>query len=167
MNYLLLFFFLASTAQALDIVPTPNGCDFYLRLEMARPCINYTNYLISYGYKYCSLFKEVKNTWEPELQTWITNTALCLQESLATYAATYADEDDENYCHGLEKAAFASHPECYTRHGFCNLNALQQMSVVYYLTNLDILLKPKPTLQQAIRLAVHCVSEKVQSCSVQ
>lgn len=167
MKYLLLALFLASTVNAQDLVPSPDACDFYLHLEIKRPCVTFTNYLVSYAYKYCSLFRELKNDWQPPLQAWVSETALCLQEKLATYEATHTHEDDESYCSGLEKAAFASHAECYTRHGFCNLSPGQQLRVVYHLTNLDLLLKPKPTLRQAISLAIRCVSDRAHSCAIQ
>jgi hypothetical protein len=164
--FFIAYFIFCTMAHGNDLIPSEDSCSFYLHLENKRPCIKYTNYPVFYGYKYCSLFGELKTRWRPALAAWVSQTALCLQQKLADYEIDNSDKNDEDYCYGLEKAAFSSHAECYATHGFCSLSYAQQMRIVYHLTNLDILLKPKSSLQQALKLAVQCASENSLSCNL-
>lgn len=160
MKHTFLFFFLMANAISADeLIPSKENCNFYLKLEQQENCHIYTNYLKHYGFKYCNLFLQAKKNWGLPLQTWVEQTAFCLQEKLLEYHLEYVNNNQQDYCYGLEKAAFASHPDCYKNNGFCQLSYDQQLKVISKITNLDILLNPKRTLQQALLIAVDCAKE--------
>ncbi|MCA9508264.1 MAG: hypothetical protein KC505_07590 [Myxococcales bacterium] len=166
-NFIMLVIIFCGALLADTPQPSDSSCEYYQHLEALRPCSQHSNYLISYGYKYCSLFQTSKNDWSHQLQAWIENTTLCLQEKLADYQALNKNEsNDEKYCENLEKIAFKSHADCYTEHGFCRLSCADQIRIASHLFQLDVLLKPKASLQQALLVAVRCSQHQVQSCNL-
>lgn len=160
MKYFLLFFFMATIAQAAKLIPSKDNCKVYLILEDKHACmLKKSNYLVSYGYEYCMHFQREKHKWSENLKNWIENTAYCLQENIINYDKDH--QNDEFRCKDLEKAAFASHSQCYQNNGFCKLSLKDQLQIVRNVVGLDILLKPKLSLQQALKVAMDCTKENL------
>jgi hypothetical protein len=117
----LAFLGLASSAAALAQTSeqAPLSCGLYARLDRVCNCPESTNYLRSYGLKYCKRFRQATG-WTPAGTLWRNLTLVCLQNELIRLSPKYIPNCD---CKGLQEAAFGTHAFCYTQHpsSFCTL----------------------------------------------
>ena len=94
--------------------PTLPDCEFYTKcVEATCKCgfSSSSGYALSYGKKYCELFKGETN-FSAQGKKWRDSTLRCLQEKLVSELPTSPDRCD---CADLQQKAFRSHVECYTR----------------------------------------------------
>ncbi len=133
------------------------NCHYYLDLEKERGCWFHKNdvsdYLVKYGYKYCSSFENKLSEWDNPRKSWAIETRNCLQK--------YIRENEYKYnCVQLEDKAFDSHPNCYKEAGFCKLDGKEKASVIWVALDLDIFLKPGKSFTQALALLRKCMTEQ-------
>lgn len=144
---------LLSPAQA--AIPSLNSCHYYLDKEKETGCWfkekNSSNYLVKYGYKYCSIFKNRSLKWQDARSQWVKKATLCLQSDLEGFRQL-------SNCKKLESRAFDSHPRCYVKSGFCDLNFNQKISIVWTAIGVDVLLKPTRSFYQAFKLTNNCMN---------
>jgi hypothetical protein len=115
-------------ALTLQVAPTQaqggiETCDFYQTwLEPQIPC-GPKGYAMGYGYHYCRKFMARIDHFSDRGKVWMTEAMLCLQDYLRGYMAEQGDQLPS--CRVLKKAAFDSHPACYTSGevSFCELKA--------------------------------------------
>lgn len=123
---LLFLLLLTPTTRAAGEAPQPQqvgieACDFYRDwLEVQVPCGS-EGYALAYGRHYCRKFMSRIDRFSDRGQIWVRGAMLCLQGSLRGYLA----ENPQPGCETLKRAAFDSHPECYTSGevSFCELKA--------------------------------------------
>lgn len=121
-------------SQALTLPKvTPDSCKFYLELESQLECQEKSNYLTAYGYKYCERFKTLKESCNNQLKIWVTLTAECLQKSILL------KKDFLKPCKVMEGWAYSTHPVCYAKSGFCELDSANRFEVYKTISILDIL----------------------------
>ena len=134
--------------------PNPDNCDYYLDKEKETGCFvrnqKDSDYLVKYGYRYCSLFKSRLTDWKDERKDWVKKTTKCLQTEVEK-TATPID------CPQLEDGAFDSHPGCYRKSGFCELKFGQKSSIVWAAIGADTLLSPKKSFYQGFVLLGDCL----------
>lgn len=157
--YLTFFILVAISAHSHDtsLEVSNEHCNFYIQLEEKWECENAptdaSNYLLGYGFKYCARFLRASETWDGALKQWTRDTMLCLQTALLMH------EEEMETCVELEQLAFDSHPTCYVDNGFCELTTSEKLEVLSYLNRLDLLMKPKHSMVQAISLLSHCTGD--------
>lgn len=149
---ILLFFVNAQGAS-----PSFTNCHFYLDKEKETGCWfqkkDSSDYLIKYGYKYCSTFNLKARTWNDERTAWVKNTAYCLQNEL--------EHNSKNIsCKRLEHKAYSLHSVCYLRSNFCNLSVSQMISILRTAIGLDVLLKPQSSFYQGFKIFSSCLNSK-------
>lgn len=164
MKYLFLSTLIVATmAHASNLVPSGDNCNFYLKLELKKLCQQEgADYLVSYGYKYCTHFLVAKRTWNDALERWVSQTALCLQQKIKDYEDLHLEDEDFS-CHEMEEIAFNAHASCYRESGFCNLRPFEQLRIVRGLISMDLFFKPRLSLRQALEVAVNCSLDHLRS----
>jgi hypothetical protein len=107
-------------------------CEYYL-CEEARGQCGAENYLISFGYKYCSLSLDglYQNMGSSLGKFWSLNTVRCLQSRIEKYIQKEPQNSfsSENRCEQMAIAAYNSHPDCYIRNGFCRIPLRDKMHI--------------------------------------
>jgi hypothetical protein len=132
--------------------PSSSKCGFYVDLEKILNC-SYEKipYLTDYGYKSCLKFQSSKKQWKKGLLTkWVPNTAMCLQQELIK-ASTLLDS-----CTAMENAAFGSHPNCYMKNGFCDLNYFDKQKIFNVVAWADIQSRSKLSVAQGFIVNATC-----------
>lgn len=84
-------------------------CNFYSCLESHFPC-GPEGYVVSFGGKYCQIFKDMSPSMSPLGQDWSRTTRKCLQKKLTPLMNGNMSLRD---CTELRSFAFRTHPECY------------------------------------------------------
>ena len=130
------------------------NCHYYLDLEKDRGCWfnenDTSDYLVRYGYKYCSTFENKSKIWNKDKTDWAISTRNCLQ--------AYVKSNQKSLtCEKLESKAFDSHPKCYKDAGFCKLGASNQVSIIWTAVDLDIFRKFDKSIKQAFYLLKDCI----------
>lgn len=136
------------------------SCLYYRQcLNVAAPHCESTSYpyAISYGEKYCNLFKSLRQNLSPLGQQWVDGTLYCLQEGANLYNGTiderwYYNFSLPNYYDGFDHTApsyysckmirqgeFEMHPLCYlggpalfskhTHQSICSLNFQDMLKI--------------------------------------
>lgn len=139
MRYLLLSCFLQSD---LGFALSKDNCNYYLETELLRKCVESnakeeTRYLTHWGYVFCRKFenrKESSNSSQ-KLKTWISNTTLCLQESIK--------RSRDKSCKDIETNAIDDHIDCYRNSGFCSLSPNDIAQLFKTLFSVDIIDREK------------------------
>lgn len=131
--------------------PSDHDCGFYLDLEKKLRCVEKANYLIDYGYPYCSKFQEKLKSWsEKRLVSWVPKTTLCLQEALIENPKRLTP------CKLMEDWAFGTHPTCYIQAGFCSLKYSEQQRVFDVVAWSDIMGEFSESVAQTLRVKATC-----------
>lgn len=109
-------------------------CTFYGQcIETSLPC-GETGYATAYGEKYCKRFTE--GEFSEAGRQWRDATLICLQEELVRTALF-----ESNSCAAIERAAFDSHPFCYTSNGsgisICDFDRMEIKDYVSILSIID------------------------------
>lgn len=127
--FIFVFFIFSATPSKSN-----DECKFYVDTDKKIRCPGDSNYLLSYGYKYCSRFSELGShkASSKELNTWISKTRICLQEMI-----TENEKRHENRCDQLKEFAFDVHPICYKQYGVCSLGVLDLSKVAKVLVKND------------------------------
>jgi len=134
-----------------------DACGFYSKcLEAATPC-GIAGYALGYGDKYCHRFdNSTRHCVSNKGNAWITSTLACLQKSLVTMLF-----QTNISCVELKRAAFDSHPGCYTGGtgvpSICELPVSDWRCVVETIDSKDAL--SLLGLQQEARVARTCVQQ--------
>lgn len=155
-SLILLFFLINSSTlySRVSITPSKKNCSFYLDFEKERQCSSQkkkpSEYLATYGYKYCSRFLRERVKWKGKLKKWNLETGVCLQEML------YNNKRRIKPCSQLESFAFDVHPICYKQYGFCELESEDRQKIFKILSKLDIAEKFKINLVQFINISLSC-----------
>lgn len=109
-------------------------CRPYLDLEAELECYPHTTYLTRYGYHYCEKFKARLPQWDSQLSSWAKRTLGCLQDQLQKervgFQSSVEAQGKKVACRRLEAKAYQSHVECYVNGGFCELSAVQKISIL-------------------------------------
>jgi hypothetical protein len=153
-NVALLSFLWSVVALAGEQPPATLDCSVYSRLDDVCKCPAETNYLRSFGLKYCERFRR-STGWTPAGATWRDLTLICLQKELARFAPDYVKTCD---CRRLRDQAFASHSYCYTQHraSFCTLPQLDVDKIYGIVDSAD--LRSTTGLQQGLAIFWNCVT---------
>lgn len=114
---MIIIFFLLNLTFA-DTIET---CEYYKAKSQELKCES-TNYLTSFGYKYCRAFFNAQSRLSPEGVEAFTKIRPCLIEAL--------EEQKNLTCNNVKKIAKKTHVICYLEGGFCNLNDLDK-NVIY------------------------------------
>ncbi len=152
---LLKFFILFLGHNVMATTAEINPCSYYLDKEKETGCWfhekNSSDYLVKYGYKYCSTFNNKAKKWQDLRTQWVQETSLCLQKNL--------ENSSSLNCVQLENKAFDSHPHCYASTGFCSLSLIQKTSIIWTIIGIDVLLKPNRSFYQGFRVLKNCLNE--------
>jgi hypothetical protein len=127
--------------------PLPESCAYYINCSEAFLECPPSSYPIAYGEKNCLKFQNNLSIFSATGQSFIWSTMHCLQ--LALVATTACNST----CDSLTAAAFASHPKCYIEGGFCSLDIIDQLKVVWVI-GFDLF--TGPAMQQALQTAEGC-----------
>lgn len=142
------------TTSLIAASPTEKNCDYYLDKEKETGCWFSANpqsdYLVKYGYKYCSIFRNKLMVWTDKREEWVRGTTECLQKEVQQVSSPIN-------CAKLEEYAWDSHPGCYSKSGFCALNPSQKTSIVWTAIGADTLLSPAKSFYQAFALLGECL----------
>lgn len=92
-------------------------CSYYLCREAQDRC-GADGYLIDFGYRYCSAYKEATPEFSAKAQPWLSQIRACLQEELEDALSRKTMS-----CRETEQFAVRSHFTCYHRYDFCGLPA--------------------------------------------
>ncbi len=136
--------------------PTPDAltCNFYVDLERDLKCATNSNegsdYLISFGYRYCGEFLKARNQWNEPLKKWSVKTSQCLQEALAN------SPEHLTSCRRMEAWAFDTHLSCYQKAGFCSLSKADRGLILEVIGRPDTLKNLKKSLVQFINVSITC-----------
>ena len=153
-NLIMIALVFFSTTNLMAASPTNKNCDYYLDKEKETGCWFSANpqsdYLVKYGYKYCSIFRNQLVEWTDKREDWVKKTTECLQKEVQQVA-------NPINCSRLEDHAWDSHPGCYRKAGFCALNASQKTSIVWTAIGADTLLSPARSFYQAFVLLGECL----------
>lgn len=118
--------------------PTPNNCNYYLEKEKETACFvkpeDPSDYLLNFGYRLCHIYHQKADLWNDERSTFIRKVGVCLQEEVEKIPF-------RGNCKELEEKAYASHPHCYVRTGYCELSSVQKSSIVWTAMAADALSK--------------------------
>lgn len=145
--------------------PSSTSCEYYQDLENEWGCSNTPYpYLEHYGLKYCGIFLEIALSASPPLKQFVEGTALCLQRALQAFHLDALEKS----CQELESFAFRSHASCYEENGFHLLPKEEQFLVIWQLLNLDVLLKPRFSFTQGMKIGILCAKTKIKNthCAV-
>lgn len=127
---------------------TQLNCDYYKKKQTALGCSK-TNYLVSYGYRYCQIFEKKINRWKNQNKiNWAKKTAQCLQDKIKTNTTLT--------CSNIESYAFKTHAQCYVNAGFCDLERLERVSIVLGIIRLNTFLKFKKSNEQYKQIRFLC-----------
>ncbi len=149
--FLTLFLTLISFVRASSFPkPSESSCDFYSSLEEQLKCHNESPYLLNYGMKYCNKFQARKNVWNGKLKQWVGPTTLCLQEELIR-TPSYLKP-----CTMMADTAYASHPTCYMKTGFCDFEYSDKQRVMNVVAWADIQGDLGQSVAQALRVKSTC-----------
>jgi hypothetical protein len=134
----------------------PMSCRLYAQLDRVCRCPGRTNYLRSYGLKYCERFRSAVG-WTPDGAIWRDQTLICLQNELKRLAPEYIDKCD---CEGLRREAFDTHAYCYTQHvsSFCTLLPAD-VNKIYGIVDLSDL-RSSQGFRQGLAIFWNCVTGK-------
>jgi hypothetical protein len=113
--FILAMVFVVSSANAASI------CEDYLIKSNELGCDS-TNYLTAYGYRYCAAFEKRQPSFTPSGQTVLSHLRFCLLDALSKAQVT---------CDSVEAFAFESHVSCYVESGFCEMNSLDKMHILW------------------------------------
>ncbi|XP_047123525.1 uncharacterized protein LOC124806540 [Hydra vulgaris] len=91
--------------------PTGADCSWYSNCLAAKfPCSgSQTEYAISYGQKFCSLYNDRRSAFSQNALNWVNAVRKCLQVSLVPLLRDYSTVS----CNDIFNKAMASHPGCY------------------------------------------------------
>ncbi len=148
--------FILTIFLSINVYSYFKNCHLYLDLEKEKGCWfkedDSSNYLVGYGYKYCSTFENKNRQWNGPIKDFVIKTRECLK--------SFITKEDKLSCSKLEYAAFDSHPHCYRKSGFCELNFKDQSRIILTAMELDVLLKFKKSIKQAFIMLNDCISNK-------
>lgn len=174
MTFFLPFFLFALFAHAYEddasdpSSPSHTSCSYYEYLEERWQCNNtHHSYPLNYGLKYCQLFLKLGNKANLALKEFLHDTTYCLQRALEQF--DLCNEPEQSRCNELERFAFGSHTSCYVENDFQGLSFSDQAHVAKRLMNLDVLLKPRLSFAQSMKIGLACAVTKVKGhhCIVQ
>ncbi len=106
--FALLFLFVPALASEQKI------CDYYTQKSQALGCAD-SDYLVSFGEKYCRTFVEVEKEFSPAGQEVFAKIRHCLVDTLKA--------TPDLSCANTREKAERSHVDCYHRSGYCQLGA--------------------------------------------
>ncbi|OQW50386.1 MAG: hypothetical protein A4S09_00915 [Proteobacteria bacterium SG_bin7] len=134
-----MFFVLSLISQLVFAAsPIPGNCNYYLEKEKDTGCFvkeqNPSDYLLNFGYRLCHIYHQKAKTWNDERTAFVEKVGMCLQEEMEKILFN-------GNCQDLEEKAYASHPGCYIRSGYCELNVVQKSSIVWTAVAADALSK--------------------------
>lgn len=102
------------------------SCEFYLEKENIQPC-GPNGYFLRFGFPYCnSFFDKVRPEMSEEGARWLDEASHCLRIKLDQMSI-------HSSCKELENQAIASHSECYTSTGFCEITLKEKMKVFHHI----------------------------------
>jgi hypothetical protein len=136
--------------------PIRDNCTFYmLCLEDKYHC-GPDGYPLGYGQHFCQKFAAEISSFSPKGRQWISNTMLCLQDSLVPEATTTTS--GVNNCDSLKEVALSKHAKCYVESGLCSLSPFDWLRIVR-----TVGIKPLVTsfegFLQAVEAAGLCVGQ--------
>ncbi len=125
-------------------------CDFYLCQEQKNPC-GLDGYNLGFGFKYCSGSRfELMPQMESELgHQWVSDVFQCLQKR----SLFISQIQELNSCEHIRSDAYDSHPDCYVKAGFCQLDISEKLKI-FQLIKKEIF--STGTLKQAQDLLQKC-----------
>jgi hypothetical protein len=97
-------------------------CVYYDCLSKTLACSR-SNYLLSFGEKYCKKFQERRARFSSNGKKFLKSVQSCLQVKLE-------QDSDELVCKNSKALAAQHHVACYREHKFCNLKFMDQYLVV-------------------------------------
>lgn len=103
-------------------------CSYYSCLAKTLNCRS-SNYIISFGEKYCKKFDQRQNWFSSRGQRFLNNIRSCLQVNLEK-------ESEILSCRNSKTLAAQHHVECYRENKFCELRLSDQLLIV------DTIIKP-------------------------
>lgn len=111
MKIMLLLTLFLSVSFASECVPNNTDCSFYLCLEKEKKC-GYRGFPLRYGYRFCQYFEGME-TYSEKLNTWLSDTRICLQEKLKA---------NDYSCQYMFYNSIQDHVSCYEDSGYCALD---------------------------------------------
>lgn len=129
---------------------TESDCGFYLKLEDQLKCFNEHPYLTHYGYPYCNRFQTELKGWRGKLSKWVPTTTYCLQHALVS------SPEFLNPCKVMMDHAFGTHPTCYMKSGFCDLDYSDKQRILNVVAWSDIMAEFGESVAQGLRIKSGC-----------
>jgi hypothetical protein len=110
------------------------ACEYYAcREAQATNQCGDTGYYIAHGYKYCNRLIQVASPrMSPAGQRWLEDGRDCLMHFIETEISS------DEQCRSLRDRAYASHPDCYVDHGFCDLPFRDWLALFATIDTLDL-----------------------------
>ena len=126
--------------------PLLNYCSYYTCVARDLGCSN-SNYLLSFGKKYCSRFESRENRFSSHGQKFLEKVSVCLRQKIEAHYEKLS-------CSNVKSYSASSHVGCYVASGFCRLSFGDKLEILH------TVLKPAlfdPTFQRvAHRLTKVC-----------
>ena len=92
----------------------------------------------------------MKKIWKGKLKRWVPDTTLCLQSELIR------DPTLIKPCKMMEDTAFGSHPTCYMKSGFCDLDYFDKQRIFNVVSWADIKSQLSQSMAQSLRVKATC-----------
>jgi hypothetical protein len=104
-----------------------DSCDYYDQLESRMEC-GVDGYIQQFAKPYCKSYLSKSERFTLRSQQILREIRLCLQTMLAKAGENVS-------CTELESYGFASHEYCYLVSGFCEMNSIDKMQVLWVARN--------------------------------
>jgi hypothetical protein len=121
-HLLLILFFGGVVSTAQPCVQDQSECAYYCQAGEGLGC-DPSNYLFSFGHKYCALYLENEKIFSAQGQASLQKIRPCLIDFLKSH-------ERDLTCANVGSMAVESHVACYVENGFCELPWSDKLRVV-------------------------------------
>jgi hypothetical protein len=143
---IVILFFPSTSTVAKDCHSDTSICAFYCKANEQLNCET-SNYLMSFGYKYCQRFLEKDEIFRPHTRHVLSKIRTCLVQKLATAESLT--------CENAAPVAIQSHVDCYVNNGFCDIQFRDRL-VIFWEIKSEL---PDPEFQASMRQILRKCSE--------
>lgn len=131
------------TNKATECVNDTSVCSFYCQKSDELNC-SASNYLKSFGYKYCRLFINKEQSYTKAGRPIFERIRNCLVNRLAS--------QNNLTCESVAPIAVASHVDCYIDNNFCELNNHDRLTTLWFIRSELLDRKFLPTMAKIVSL---------------
>ena len=121
---IVIFISTAQPASSQECVYDFSECKYYCEVHERLGCSR-SNYFLSFGHRYCLQFLQRAREFSPQGRKILGQIRSCLIQNI--------QNDSALTCSNSWQRAKASHFECYTKMGFCNLHWKDRIKLFWLL----------------------------------